>query len=318
MTIVEALGINHGSLSAESTPTGQSVTTANQNNEAAEQLWRSRLSTIRYEIVEHNTDSPVLEESAERSRTRFQILRPYARGGRGEVFIARDTELNRNVALKEIQRRYASDSETRDRFRREAEITGQLEHPGVVPVYGLGAHEDGRPYYAMRLIQGDNLKRAIQDYHRSPIPPSEKMLSFRNLLKRFVDVCNAMDYAHSRGVIHRDLKPENVMIGHFGETLVVDWGLARIIGQANHSASSNLSAVPEPIQSNDSAKTMDGTIMGTPPYMSPEQALGNGELDQSTDIYSMGAILHEILTSKPPVRLDVVQDESRDLAGVLR
>ena len=160
---------------------------------------------------------------------RFQILRPHAKGGLGEVYVALDQELDRQVALKQIR----GDSipvEKRERFVREAEITGKLEHPGIVPVYGMGTDEHGNPYYAMRLIRGQSLRDAIKRYHKLNQEPnrdkSEKNKEFRRLLNCFVDVCNAISYAHSRGVLHRDLKPSNVMMGRFGETNVVDWGIA--------------------------------------------------------------------------------------------
>src|SRR5947209_7127570 len=166
---------------------------------------------------------------------RYRILRPHAKGGLGEVFVAEDAELGRQVALKEIQGRHAGDAVSRARFVLEAEITGSLEHPGVVPVYGLGTYPDGRPYYAMRFIQGESMQEAIQRFHRADEEPrrdaGERRLALRELLGRFVTVCNAVAYAHARGVIHRDLKPANVMLGEYGETLVVDWGLARTLDQ---------------------------------------------------------------------------------------
>ena len=135
---------------------------------------------------------------------RFHILRPHAQGGLGVVFVARDEELNREVALKEIQDKHADDPSSRARFVVEAEITGGLEHPGIVPVYGLGHHADGRPFYVMRFIKGDNLKHAIRRFHeadRKPgRDPGERSLMLRQLLRRFQDVCNAVEYAHSRGV----------------------------------------------------------------------------------------------------------------------
>ena len=188
---------------------------------------------------------------------RFRILRPHAKGGLGEVFVARDEELGREVALKQMQDRHADDASSRARFLLEAEITGSLEHPGVVPVYGLGRYPDGRPFYAMRFVKGDSLKDAIERYHWGNAPqredfygarastqnPAERSLEFRKLLGRFIDVCNTVAYAHSRGVLHRDLKPGNVMLGPYGETLVVDWGLAKVVGRPDGEAPSGESTL---------------------------------------------------------------------------
>jgi serine/threonine-protein kinase len=238
---------------------------------------------------------------------RFQILRPHARGGLGEVFVARDGELNREVALKEIQDRHADHPESRTRFVLEAEITGALEHPGIVPVYGLGTYPDGRPYYAMRFIRGESLQEAIKRFHAAERPgrdPGERALALHGLLRRFVDVCQAIAYAHSRGVIHRDLKPGNVMLGQFGETLVVDWGLAKPLGATNvpETLPLSLEGPVRPSSHGESAPTFAGTAVGTPQYMSPEQAAGRvDELGPPTDIYSLGATLYSLLVGKPPL-----------------
>src|SRR5262245_23062779 len=166
---------------------------------------------------------------------RFRVLRPHAQGGLGAVFVALDQELHREVALKQIMEKHADDPVSRRRFLLEAEVTGGLEHPGIVPDYGLGTHADGRPYYAMRLIKGDSLKEAIAAYHVDEglrRQPGRRSLELRKLLRRFLDVCNAIEFAHSRGVLHRDLKPSNVILGKHGETLVVDWGLAKVLDHA--------------------------------------------------------------------------------------
>src|SRR5204863_1859325 len=139
---------------------------------------------------------------------RFRVLRPHARGGLGAVFVALDSELNREVALKQILDHHADDPVSRQRFLIEAEITGGLEHPGIVPVYGLGTYGDGRPYYTMRFIRGDSLKEAIERFHADAVLKTDsgrRSLGLRQLLRRFLDVCNAVDYAHSRGALHRDI-----------------------------------------------------------------------------------------------------------------
>ena len=173
---------------------------------------------------------------------RYRVVRFHDRGALGEVFIARDQQLHRIVALKRIQAAHAIDRDKCARFVVEAEITGRLEHPGIVPVYGLGHHDDGRPFYAMRFIRGDNLKSAIEEFHGQAggRDPGERTLALQKLLRRFLDVCNAIDYAHSRGVLHRDLKPGNIMLGKFGETLVVDWGLAKTVGRLEVAAAATL------------------------------------------------------------------------------
>src|SRR5262249_9729217 len=157
---------------------------------------------------------------------RFRILRPHAQGGLGAVFVALDEELHREVALKQILEKHADDPTSRERFLLEAEVTGGLEHPGIVPVYRFGTYGDCRPNYAMRLIRGESRKQAIEGSHAdeaSKTDSGHRVLELRKLLRRFTDVCNAIDYAHSRGVLHRDIKPGNVIVGRHGETLVVDW-----------------------------------------------------------------------------------------------
>ncbi len=179
----------------------------------------------------------------------------------------------------------------------EAQITGQLEHPSIVPLHDLGMDANGRPFYVMKFIQGRRLTEVILDYHSIKTTadwPSD--LAFRRLLEAFVSICNVIAYAHSKGVLHRDIKPDNVMLGPYGEVVVLDWGLAKVIGQAEQPGDKMVQ-----VSSGSVAATRDGAVVGTPSYLSPEGAGGRlEEIDQSSDVYLLGGTLYAILTSRPP------------------
>jgi eukaryotic-like serine/threonine-protein kinase len=235
---------------------------------------------------------------------RFRILRPHAQGGLGEVLIAQDQELHREVALKRMHHGLADDLPSRARFVVEAEVTAALEHPGIVPVYGLGSSDDGRPYYAMRFIRGHSFKEAIDRYHeaRKLGQSGGESLVLRGLIGRFVDVCDAMDYAHSRGILHRDLKPANIMLGKYGETLIVDWGLARMHASQKVAAIEIDEGPVRPFSVVQGQETQWGSAIGTPHFMSPEQAAGRLDLlGPTSDIFSLGATLFYVLTGETHV-----------------
>ena len=233
---------------------------------------------------------------------RFRRLKLHARGGLGEVYIAEDGELNRRVALKEIQDHHADHTDSRSRFMVEAEITGGLEHPGIFPVYSLGQYSNGRPFYAMRFIQGDSLADLIKSFHADPTfktDPGKRAVALQKMLRRFLDVCNAIAYAHSRGVLHRDLKPGNVMVGKYGETLVVDWGLAKFLGTSETHVGDESPLMP----TSGSGVAATIGVLGTPAYMPPEQAAGDLDaLGPASDVYSLGASLYQMHTNQVPFR----------------
>jgi PAS domain S-box-containing protein len=212
----------------------------------------------------------------------------HATGGMGQIWQAHDHNLDREVAIKDLRPELADDPQIRERFVREARLMGQLSHPGIVPIHLVGEDERGTPYYVMKFVHGRTLEDAITAYHQQPTP-----LAFRDLLRHFGDVCQTIAFAHTQGMIHRDLKPRNIMLGDFGETLVLDWGLAKRL-EPGGSARSVLETPTA-----DQGLTQAGQILGTPAYISPEQTNGHpaGPL---TDIYALGVILYEILVGRCP------------------
>lgn len=234
------------------------------------------------------------------STARYRLLRKLGQGGLGRVWLAFDEHLKRPVAVKEITAR--DQAVALERFRREAEITGRLEHPGIVPIYQLG--EDaatGEAFYAMRFLGKQTLHDSVMEYHERLSEGDHDPMLLRRLLTDFVNVCQAIGHAHSRKVIHRDLKPENVAIDSFGQVIVIDWGIAKVIDELQ--SFDNL-AGGQSGSGGGGNSTMEGQILGTPLYMAPEQAAGRvDELDERTDIYGLGAILYAILTGAAPHEL---------------
>lgn len=237
---------------------------------------------------------------------RYVLGDEIGRGGMGVVYVAHDRELGRDVALKVLA--FEGDSTPlAERLAREARVLARLEHPGIVAVHDVGRLADGRPFYVMRLVRGSNLAQQAATRGRG------------ELLRLFLQVCDAVAFAHARGVIHRDLTPRNVMVGEFGEVLVVDWGVARLLatpgtagteamvtpsasatgagdGEETSEGAGNGDRMPD----HDGDRTHDGVVIGTPGYMPPEQALGAArEADQRADVFGLGAILRDIVRAPP-------------------
>ena len=240
---------------------------------------------------------------------RYEDLGAIAAGGMGEVRKVRDQELNRTLAMKIIHRKYIQNSNYVVRFVEEAQVISQLQHPNIIPVYELNTLEDGRLYYTMKEVRGDTLSAVIKKVHAATEKGGGKAegWSLHRLIDSYHKVCTAMAYAHNRGVIHRDLKPANIMVGAFGEVLVMDWGLAKVRIRKDRLASQN--RVETDRSSLGVYETQVGQVAGTPAYMPIEQAQGDPDLiDQRTDVYSLGAILYEILTGSPPYRGKSAED----------
>jgi len=217
------------------------------------------------------------------SGTRYRLIEPVGRGGMGTVYLAEDGPLARRVALKVLHLADPS-GELAARMLREARILARLEHPGIVPVHDVGNLSDGRVFYTMKFVEGRRLDRYARE-----------VASLADRLRVFQRICEAVAFAHAHGVVHRDLKPQNVMVGPFGEVLVMDWGVAKLVGGAVEAPATSAAATPEL-----AAETAHGAVLGTPGYMAPEQARGEVDLDGRADIYALGAVLRFVVTGRGP------------------
>jgi WD40 repeat protein/serine/threonine protein kinase len=262
-------------------------------------------------------NQPAADASTPPRGHRYTLAKLRGVGGIGQIWLAHDAELDRDIALKELRPERLRDPAILSRFLREARITSRLQHPGIVPVYELGYGpsadhdvDDDAPYYTMRFVQGRTLTEAAREYHERRRARLAGPLELTTLLNAFLGVCDTVAYAHSRGVIHRDLKGQNVVLGDFGEVIVLDWGFAKVVGRDDDE--------PEQIRADEPVtpeQTVSGEVVGTPAYMSPEQAAGCAEMiDYRTDVYGLGAILFEILTGRPPY----TGTDSRDVLQKVR
>lgn len=229
---------------------------------------------------------------------RYTVGDTHASGGVGQVWLARDNAIGRDVALKMLREEHEQTENSTARFLTEARVTGQLEHPGIVPVYDLGSR-NGKLFYAMRFVRGETLHDAAQKLAQRRDAGNLDMMSLRRLIDAVVSVANAVAFAHSRGVLHRDLKGKNIVLGDYGEVIVLDWGLARLM-ESEEADPAALETVT--ISATDStARTEDGRVVGTPAFMAPEQAAARRDLmNERTDVYGIGAVLYQVLTGEAP------------------
>src|SRR5262245_38500012 len=264
----------------------------------------------------------------------YELQALIGRGGMGVVYRARELALARDVAVKILQDRFGPTSAAAARFLDEARITGQLQHPGIPPIHHVGTLPDGRPFLAMKLIKGQTLDSLLNEQAApaarqggflSPFEQAvhasldrlEEHLRRGRLLAIFEQVCQAVGYAHARDVIHRDLKPANVMVGAFGEVQVMDWGLAKILGESQpQEVRPDAATIGTEIRSlRDGEATQAGSLLGTPAYMPPEQAIGAvDQIDKRSDVFGLGGILAAVLTSRPPFQGETAES-TRHLAA---
>jgi serine/threonine-protein kinase len=237
-----------------------------------------------------STVLPRAKAPAPADKPRFQPIDSLGAGGVGEVVLVEDQDIERKVAIKRLKPEQEANPEAVHRFADEVRIVGQLEHPNIAPVHDVGIDEEGRHYFVMKYVEGETLE-AVIDKLRAGDAATVARFDHEARIELFLGMLNAVAYAHARGIVHRDLKPSNVMIGPFGEVTVMDWGVAKRVGDR------------EELQQPSPAATANGTLLGTPLYMSPEQAAGeHATLDARSDIFSLSLIFYELMTLEHPLR----------------
>jgi eukaryotic-like serine/threonine-protein kinase len=244
------------------------------------------VSSLSDSVIQHLRE---VADHPDSTGTRYRLVEKIGQGGMGSVYLAHDRELDRQVSLKVLADGLATPDLQR-RIAKEAKVLARLEHPGIVPIHDFGVLPDGRIYYAMKLVRGGRLDELVR--LDRPLP---------EMLRDFEKICQAVAFAHAHGVIHRDLKPQNIMVGAFGELLVMDWGVAKLLADSSAPLTPTTPSAFGIAAYSTSGNTLPGTVLGTPGYMAPEQAWGEvDKIDERTDVYALGAILYFLLTGQPP------------------
>ena len=260
--------------------------------------------------LEGRGKSAVVQLAEELKKGRYRAGSEVGRGGMGRILEAEETPLRRPVAMKVLLTSERGQGHAEERFIREARVTGGLEHPSIVPVHELNVDETGRVFYTMKLVKGLTLREVLHRLSNGE-PEARRSYKLQSLLTIFQKVCDAVAFAHAQPspIIHRDLKPDNIMVGEYGEVLVMDWGLAKVLGrddllEDDKQYRANSDETKKDDKDTALLVTQPGTTMGTPGYMAPEQARGQaGTADERTDIYALGAILYALLTLEAPVKI---------------
>ena len=244
----------------------------------------------RYPVVSLQDTDIDLPKSAINNKMRYAFFKTIAEGGKCIIQSCKDLHLRRTVCYKSLRREIADDPIEQQRFLREARVTAMLQHPNTIPIYELSRDTKGRYYFTMKLVEGETLREIIDLIKKGDAKTTEQY-PLPALVDMVIQVCHALDYSHNHGVVHRDIKPANILIGPFGEVLVLDWGLAKVWNVEE----TDLSHL-ELIEDDDHSLTSRGRLQGTALYMSPEQIAASKDLDHRTDVYSVGTVLYEVLT----------------------